>query len=210
MGGMRRSVRIETSSDLRSMFSTTTMASSTTMPVRDQAEQSQRIDRETGEQQSGEGADDGHGNRDDQRDHARAPGLQKHHHHQHHQHTASNKVVDHRFDRLRTKHRWVVVDFVARLPEKSWPVPSCSPAHDRELQGIRPGSWNTGIATAGPPSSMLRRANCRGPVRAAPIAKVGGLAVWRHSWMTMPRTLARSAGGPCIDDILEFNAGSDG
>ena len=69
----------------RSTFSSTTIASSTTMPIAStMREQGQRVDREADQPQPGERADQRHRHRD-HRDQGRAPGLQEQEHHREHQ-----------------------------------------------------------------------------------------------------------------------------
>ena len=84
----------------RSTFSTTTMASSTTMPIASTRPNSDSvlIEKPNAEHHR-ERADHRHRHRD-QRDDRRAPGLQEQDHDQHDQRDRLEQRVDHRLDRL--------------------------------------------------------------------------------------------------------------
>ena len=71
---------------IRSTFSITTIASSTTMPMAStSAEQRQHVDVNAEREQPEERADDAHRHRE-HRDERRAPALQEEEHHQRHEH----------------------------------------------------------------------------------------------------------------------------
>jgi len=147
----------------------------------DQAEQSQRIDRETGEQQSARVPNDGHGTGPaGSRSRARFAETPPTQHHQQH---ASNKVwttaFESNFRRTpsgRSRFR------SARLRKSLGQFPSCSPAHDPRAPGIRPRQLeHRNRHRRASVEHAAQGRNCRGPFEPRHIAKVGGLRRWRHS-----------------------------
>ena len=97
---------------LRSTFSTTTMASSTTMPIASTSPNSDRLlMRESERRHEEERADERHRN-GDQRNDGRAPGLQEQDHDQDDEHDRLADGLDHGVDRLLDELRRVVDDVV--------------------------------------------------------------------------------------------------
>ena len=96
----------------RSTFSTTTIASSTTMPIASTRPNSVRLFSEKpSSEHHRERADQRH-RHGDQRDERRAPGLQEHEHDDDDQHDRLEQRVDHLVDRLADEERGVVDDAV--------------------------------------------------------------------------------------------------
>ena len=137
----------------RSTFSTTTIASSTTMPIASTSPNSERLlSEKPNNAMTGERADERHrhGHHGDDR---RPPVLQEHQHDDEHQDKRlDQRVVDAR-DRLLNEHRRVVDDPYS-MPSGKLRFSSSifSRIASAVARALEPGSWNTASVTEGWPS----------------------------------------------------------